>query len=443
MNIVRENRENQTALLKVTVSESDYAEQVDKKLHEFRRKANIPGFRPGMVPMSVINKMYRRGTVAEVAYKVASDACFEYIDKENIDYMGDVMPADEQGSFDFDNDSEHEFLFEIGLAPEVNIELTDKDKITRYAIKVDDKMRESYRTNFMRRYGHLVDVESVKADEAVIGTLDNGQIKAEEAYVGLISMSEEARKPFIGKKVGDVMTVNIEALYPTAAQRASVLGLKEDALADVAPEFQYTITQIRQFAEPELNEEFYKTAFPEGDVTDQEGLNKYFDSQIEAELTRESDYLFYFQLRKYLLDKAALALPEDFLRRWLFAVNEGKYTMEQIDADFASFLDMMRWSVVQKHYVRLNNLSLTEEEVKNEAKAMAASQFAQYGMMNVGDEVLDNYASSMLAKKEEQGKIVDKLYERKVLDAVKEQIKSSKKSVSADEFNKIAAEATK
>ena len=174
MNITRENREGQVAVIKVTVGEADYNEAVDKKLREYRRKANVPGFRPGMVPMSLINKMYRKGVVAETAYKTASDAVFEYIDKEKIDYVGDVLPSDEQGAFDFENNTEHEFVFEIGLAPEVEVELSDKDKLTRYKIKVSDEMRSGFRSNFLRRYGRLVDVEEVTSDEAITGTLDNG-----------------------------------------------------------------------------------------------------------------------------------------------------------------------------------------------------------------------------------------------------------------------------
>ena len=155
MNITRENREGQVSVIKVTVGESDYNEAVEKKLREYRRKANMPGFRPGMVPMSIINKTYRKSAIAETAYKMASDAVFEYLDKEKIDYVGDVLPSDEQGAFDFDNNTEHEFVFEVGLAPEIDIELSEKDKLTKYKIKVSDEMREGYRTNFLRRYGRL------------------------------------------------------------------------------------------------------------------------------------------------------------------------------------------------------------------------------------------------------------------------------------------------
>ena len=443
MNIIKEVRENQTAIIKITVAEADYTAEVDKKLREYKRKANIPGFRPGMVPMGIINKMYRKGVVAETAYKMASDNCFSYIEKEGIDYMGDVLPSDEQGAFDFDNNTEHEFIFELGLAPKVELELTEKDKVTRYKIKVDEEMRSGYRGQFLRTYGRLVDVDVVENDEAVMCTLDNGDIKSEDAYVGLISMSDEERKPFIGKKVGDQMIVNVNELYKSAQQRASVLGVKENELGDIKPEFNLTITKIRKYADPEMNEEFFKMAFPEGNVTSEEQFEKFIDEKIAAELQKESDYVFTNTLREYLVEKANLTLPEEFLKRWLLAINEGKFTMEEIEKDFAPFAEMMKWSAVQKHFAKTLNVEVKQEDMLNEAKAYAAAQFAQYGMMNVADEMLANYAQQILSNKEEANKLIEKVYEQKVIEAVTPLVKVSNKSVTIAELNKILSKKAK
>ena len=443
MNIIKEARKDQTAIIKITVAEADYTAEVDKKLREYKRKANIPGFRPGMVPMGIINKMYRKGVVAEVAYKMASDSCFEYIEKEGIDYMGDVLPSDEQGAFDFDNTTEHEFIFEVGLAPKVELELTEKDKVTRYKIKVDEEMRSGYRGQFLRTYGRLVDVDVVEKDEAVMCTLDNGDIKSEDAYVGLISMSDEERKPFIGKKVGDQMIVNVNELYKSAQQRASVLGVKENELADIKPEFNLTITKIRKYADPEMNEEFFKMAFPEGNVTTEEQFEKFIDEKIAAELKKESDYVFSQTLREYLVEKANLTLPEGFLKRWLLAINEGKFTMEEIEKDFAPFAEMMKWSAVQKHFAKTLGVEVKQEDMLAEAKAYAAAQFAQYGMMNVAEEMLSNYAQQILSNKEEANKLIEKVYEQKVIEAVTPLVKVSNKSVTIAELNKILSKKAK
>lgn len=443
MNIVIENRDDQTSVIKVTVNESDYGQAVDKTLREYKRKANIPGFRPGMVPMGMINKMYRKGVVAEEAYKTASQACFDHIEKEKIDYVGDILPAEEQAQLDFDTDTDHEFVFEIGHAPEVNIELGAKDKVTRYTIKADDKMYDAYRSNFLRRFGRLVDVEKVEKDEALEVTLDNGEMNIADAYVGLISMDEKERKPFIGKKKGDTMDIDINELYKTPAQRASILQVKEEELAGIDPKFKLTITRIRKFAEPELNEELFKEAFPEGEVKDEKGFKEFIEKQISAELGSEAEYILNFEVRKLLMDKAALALPEKFLRRWLFVINEGKFSMEDIDKDFGPFLDMMRWNLIQKYFADKYEIKITPEEATEEAKVYARMQFAQYGMGQVADEMLTNYAGQILSNKEEARKVHDRLYEKKVIETVLPLIKVAEKSVTADEFNKIAEKLVK
>ena len=292
MKITREQRELGTSILKVVVGEQDYGEAVDKMLRDYKRKANVPGFRPGMVPMGIVRKMYGKGAVAEQAYRIASNSVFEYLQKEGIDYVGDVIPSDEQGDFDFENNTEHEFMFEIGEAPKVEVELSAKDKLTYSTIKVDKKMLSAYKDNYLRRYGRLVDVEKVKKDEALTVVLDNGDIKVDDAYVGLISMSDEERKPFIGKKVGAKMEVDVNELYKSASQRAAILKVKEDELETINPKFELEIKQIRQFANPELNEEFFKMAFPAGNVNSEEELDAFLSAEVETELSREADYMF-------------------------------------------------------------------------------------------------------------------------------------------------------
>lgn len=438
MNIVRENLEDGTTLLKATVGEADYNEAVDKALRTYKRKANVPGFRPGMVPMSIINKMYRKGVVAEEAYRTASKGCFDYIEKEKLTLVGDMIPSDKQQPLDFDNDTEYEFAFEVGIAPEINIALSKKDKVKKYAIAIEDKMRDGYRGNFTRRFGKLVDVDSVETEDALTVTLDQPEMKIEEAYVGLIGMSDAARKPFLGKKVGDTMEVDVNELYPNPAQRAAILQVKEPELEGINPKFTLTITKIRRFTEPELNEEFFKMAFPEGNVKTAEEFAQYIDVQILRDLKREADYLFTLDVRKLLLDKANLTLPAAFLKRWLYTINEGKFSMEEIEKDFDKFLDMMKWNLVQKHYVNELKLEVTPEEATEEAKAMAAQQFAYYGMSQVADDMLANYAKSILENKEESRKVYEKIFEQKVIDAVVPQITVSDATVTAEEFAKLA-----
>ncbi len=440
MKITREQRELGTSLLKVVVTEADYGEAVDKMLRDYKRKANIPGFRPGMVPMGVVRKMYGKGAVAEQSYRVASNSVFEYLQKEGIDYVGDVIPSDEQGDFDFENNTEHEFMFEIGEAPKVEVELSAKDKLTYNTIKVDKKMLTAYKDNYLRRYGRLVDVDKVKKDEALTVVLDNGDIRIEDAYVGLISMDDEERKPFVGKKVGAKMEVDINELYKSASQRAAILQVKEDELEGVNPKFNLEITQIRQFANPELNEEFFKMAFPAGNITNEEELNAFLSAEIENELSREADYLFTIRVRNFLMEKAALQMPKEFLKRWLYVINEGKFSKEDIEKDFDGFLMMFTWNYIQKYFIQNAELTVSKEEAEAEAKEFAKAQFAQYGMPSAPEEMVANFSKQILENKEQAQKIYEKLYELKVVEYVKSQVKVTTKAVSSEEFAKMAQE---
>ena len=440
MNITREQRDGGVSIVKVVVGEADYGQAVEKQLREYKRKANVPGFRPGMVPMGIVKKMYGKHVVAEQSYHLASNSVFEYLQKENIDYVGDVIPSEEQGAFDFENGTEFEFVFEFGEAPKIEMTLDAKDKIVYNKIKVDKKMRGDYRSNYLRRYGRLVEVEKVSNDEALSVTLDNGDMRIEEAYVGLISMTEEERKEWKGKKVGYKTTVNINELYKKPEQRAAILSVKPEELESIKPEFELEITKIRRFADPELNEEFFKMAFPAGNVTNEEQFEAFIDEQIEGELKRECDFLFVNTVRNYVVEKAALAMPEEFLKRWLYVINEGKFSREEIEKDFAAFIKMFTWNYLQKHFIKEGDIKVTNEEAKAEAMSFAAMQFAQYGMPNAPEDMLQNFAKQIMDNKEQLQKIYEKLFEEKVVEYIRGMVKVTEKAISADDFAKLASE---
>ena len=440
MNITREQRDGGISILKVVVNEADYGQAVEKQLRDYKRKANVPGFRPGMVPMGIVKKMYGKHVVAEQSYHLASNSVFEYLQKENIDYVGDVIPSEEQGDFDFENNTEFEFVFEIGEAPKIELELSAKDKVTYSKIKVDKKMHNEYRSNYLRRYGRLIDVDKVEKDEALNVTLDNGDMRIEEAYVGLISMTDEERKEWKGKKVGYKTTVNINELYKKPEQRAAILSVKEEELESIKPEFELEITKIRRFADPELNEEFFKMAFPAGNVTSEEELDKFIDEEIERELKRECDFMFANQMRKFIIEKAGLQMPEEFLKRWLYVINEGKFSREEIEKDFAVFINMFTWNYLQKHFITEGDIKVTPEEAKAEAMSFAQMQFAQYGMPSAPADMLEGFAKQIMDNKEQLQKIYEKLFEEKVVEYLRGKIKVTEKAVSAEEFAKLAEE---
>ncbi|MFR9651566.1 MAG: trigger factor [Rikenellaceae bacterium] len=434
MNIVKEGREQGVSLIKVVVSEADYKDAVEKSLREYKRKANVPGFRPGMVPMGVVKKMYGKGVLAEQSYQIASQAVFEYLKENNIDYLGDILPSDEQGDFDFDNGTEFEFAFEIGEAPAFENNFSVDDVVNYYTIKIEEQMHNDYRSNYLRKFGRLVDVDTIESDEALTVTLDNGDLRLEDAYVGLISMSEEERAPFIGKAKGDKMSVNVNELYKKPEQRASILSVSQEELESINPEFELEITGIRKFADPELNEEFFKMAFPAGDVTSEAELDAYVDKQIAVELAKESDNLFAAQLSNYAREKANLQMPEAFLKRWLLAINEGRFSMEEIERDFAPFMDMYKWNFIQKRIIEAEQITVTPEDALAEAKAIAQAQLAQYGMGTAPDDMLENYAKQMLSTKEQGQKIYEQLFERSVVNSIKSKITIKSEEISLEEF---------
>ena len=440
MNITREQRDGGISVLKVVVGEADYGKAVENQLREYKRKAQIPGFRPGMVPMGIVKKMYGKHVLAEQSYHIASNSVFEYLQKENIDYVGDVIPSEEQGEFDFENGTEFEFMFEIGEAPKIDINFTAKDKVVYNKIKVDKKMHTEYRTNYLRRYGRLVEVDKVANDEALNVTLDNGDMRIEEAYVGLISMSDEERKAWKNKKVGYKTKVNINELYKKPEQRAAVLSVKENELESINPEFELEIRKIRRFADPELNEEFFKMAFPAGNVTNEEELDKFFVEEIERELKRETDFMFVNAVRNFIIEKANIQMPEEFLKRWLYVINEGKFSREEIEKDFGAFIKMFTWNYLQKHFITEGELKVSQEEAKAEAMQFAAMQFAQYGMPSAPQDMLENFAKQIMDNKEQLQKIYEKLYEEKVVEYIRGKVKVTEKAISADEFAKIASE---
>ena len=440
MNITREQREGGLSILKVVVNEADYGQAVEKQLRDYKRKANVPGFRPGMVPMGIVKKMYGKHIVAEQSYHLASNSVFEYLQKENIDYVGDVIPSEEQGEFDFENNTEFEFVFEIGEAPKIELELSAKDKITYNKIKVDKKMHDDFRANYLRRYGRLVEVEKVEKDEALNVTLDNGDMRIEEAYIGLISMTDEERAAWIGKEVGYKTTVNINELYKKPEQRAAILSVKEEELESIKAEFEVEITKIRRFAEPELNEEFFKMAFPAGNVNSEEELDKFIDEEIERELKRECDFMFVNQMRKFIIEKAGIQMPEEFLKRWLYVINEGKFSREEIEKDFPAFINMFTWNYLQKHFITEGEIKVSPEEAKAEAISFAQMQFAQYGMPSAPADMLENFAKQIMDNKEQLQKIYEKLFEERVVEYLRGKVKVTEKAVSADDFAKLAQE---
>ncbi len=442
MKVTRTDLEGQSILLSVLVQKDDYTTAVEKQLKDYRKKAQIPGFRAGMAPMSIIKKMHGKSITIDTVYKMATDKAFEEIKEQDIEPLGDLMPAENQPQIDFDNAEEFEFVFEVGMAPKFEANFTAEDTVEKFVLNPTEEMISGYTENYLRRYGKLEDVPAVVKEEAITCNLDNQEIRIEDAYVGLISMSDEDRAPFIGKVVGDKMTVNVNELYKDVKQRCAILSLKEEELEGINPEFELEITKVRAFVSPEVNEEFLAMAFPEGDVKTPEEFTAKMLENVNAELASQVEFKYEDNIRDFSLAKFDLTLPENFLKRWLYSINEEKFSMEEIEKEFPQFAKMMKWDLVKRAVVKADSLEIKEEDVKAEAKEMALAQFRQYGMASVNDDMLENFAGQILGNKEEARKIFDRVGEKKVVAAIAAKVTVKEVKMSVEEFSaKMQAEA--
>lgn len=437
MNVKLENKENQIALITVNVELNDYADAVEKALKNYRKNAKVPGFRPGMVPMNLINKMYRKGTIAEQAYRIASEAAFKHITDNKINALGDLMPASEQDNIDFENQNNFDFCFKIGVAPEIKLNFTKKDKVEKMIITPSQEMLDGYKDNLLRQYGSLVETDVVENEEALTVNLTNGDVTVDDTYISLISLDDKKRKPFIGKKVGDKIKVNINDIYPDAKQRAAVLSVKETELDAVSPKFELEIVAIKKFQTPELNDDFFAKAYPNKEVTNAQQFEEKVQNDVQAELNEQTAFKFQDAVREMAVNKADAVFPDEFMKEWLLAINEGKFTKEQIDAEYPQFLEMMKWDIVKRDVSKDNGVKVEEADVVNEAKNMAAQQFRYYGMANASEEMLDGFAKQILGDKEQGRKIADRVAENKVIDAIVGKITVTEKNITVEQFTKL------
>ncbi len=448
MNITKENKEGLNAVIKVNIEEKDYREKVNKIIKDYKKKARIDGFRTGHVPEGLIRKMYGKAILVDEVNKLISESLTKYIREENLKVLGEPLPSkEEQKEINFDTDKDFEFAFEVGLAPEVEIKLSKRDKVPYYDIKVDDELRQKQIEQLTKQFGSFASVEEIADKEMLKGDfveLDDEKkpkedgIKADDVTISLEMMKdEEILKQFIGKKVGDKVVFNVRKAYPNDTEISSMLRIDKDKAEQVQGDFEYEIKNIQKFVPAEVNQELFDKAYGEGNVKSEEEFKEKVTEGIKQSLVKESDYRFGVDAKKKLVKKFDPELPEQFLKRWLMESNEGKLTEEQLDNDFPAFIEDLKWQLIKDQIAKDEEIKIAEEEVLATAKELTAMQFQQYGMGGLPDEHLENYAKEILKKDEERRKIQDKLQEDKVLENLKEKIKLDTKAVSVKEFEKI------
>ena len=447
MNIVRENISDLTAVLKVQINQDDYTGRVDDVLKDYRKKARIDGFRPGKVPAGMIKKMYGKGVLIEEVNKLISESLTNYIRDEKLNVLGEPLPNENQKTIDFDNATDFEFAFDIALSPEVEVKLTKRDKVVYYDIKVDEKLLENHTDNYARRFGEFVQTKETTDHEMLTGNFaqlnENNEvvedgIKAEEVKITIEYIKdEEIKKTFAGKKVGDVVVFDVRKAYPSDSEIASMLRIDKEAAKDLNGNFQFEISKIESFQKAEIDQDLFDKAFGKDVVKSEEEFKAKVTEEIKANFSKETDYRFLVDAKNKLVKKINPELPVEFLKRWLTVINEGKFTAEQIEEQFPKFEEDLKWQIIKDHIIRVNEIKVEEEDALAVAKEVTAAQFAQYGLMNLTDDQLANYAQEILKNNDQKRDLYERAFENKVLSFIKESVKLDSKEVTIDEFQKI------
>ena len=424
-----------TYQLNVNIEKADAQEKKKKALNEYRKKVEIRGFRKGMAPMSLVEKMHGIQALVETVNQMISEAINNHIAENKLNILGEPLPNEEkQKEIDWENDESYEFVFDIALAPKVEFTLSKDDKIVSYNVAVSEEAKKAYKSNMLKQFGKLENTESVKEEDFIIADLEQGENKVEGTYITLRQMAQEAKGQFIGKKTGESFEVNVHETFVNETDRAALLKVKKEELASVEPMWKVTIKEVKTFVEAEQTQEIYDRMFGEGVVTDEAGFEAKVAERIALEYKQESDFRFVLDAREYLLNKTNIELPEEFMKKWLFTINEGKFTMEDIEKDFALFCKDFRWQMISQYIMREQKMEITREEVLAAAKQIAKYQFAMYGLNDVPEEQLNHYAESILANEKEGRRIVEKTEQDKVIGYVKSVVTLEEKEVSIEDL---------
>jgi trigger factor len=449
MNVIREDIQAGTALLKVQIAPADYQSKVNASLEKYRKQAKIPGFRPGKTPMGLIQKQYGKAVLGEELNKIVNDALYKYIQEEKIEILGNPIPKDDvEVKGDFNQPTDFEFAFEIGLLPKFNIELSPKSKFDYVKVKIDDTLLDKQIDDLRRRYGKLVASEEVGEKDMILGQFvelnddetikDQGIMHSSTISVEFIE-DKELLKTFKWKKIGDKVIVDPKKVSRGDKDLAAMLGIKEENLSSISSKFQLTINEIRHMEMAELNQELFDKLFGEGAISSEKELKERISVDLERMFENDSDRLLTNKVYDELMDKTNLELPKDFLKRWIKLTNEKPISMEEIDSQFDGYEKSMKWQLIQGQIFKENDLKLDQREVLEFTKGLLINQYAQYGIPSPEEKELNEAAIRVLSNKEESSRIYEMISETKLTEYFKNTVKLNEKLVPYDDFIKIAS----
>ena len=448
MNIDRNNIDELTARLTVTVEPADYASRVDKILNDYRKNAQYPGFRKGKAPMALIRKQYAAPVLADEMNKIISEELSAYIQKEELNILGNPIPeTSTEASGNWEKPENFTFAYEIGLAPRIDLKFGWGAKFTRHIIKVDKKAVEAALTDHMRRHGSISEQEVATETDLLLGhftQLDgqgnplDGGIES-DSNIALEHLEDrKTRKMLTGAKVGDVFEVDPHKVSHGHDDLGKMLGISHEEVHGIKGNFRFEIKEIKRLTPHANNQELWNKVLGKDVVSSEKEFREQVAQELESQFERDAEYIFRRRFVVDLIEHMKIQMPDAFLKRWIQMNNEQPLSDEQLEKEYPSYADSMRWQLLQQAVMKESEMRVTSEELENEAKRMIGAQYAQYGMPLEG-EMLDNFAKNALSNDDERRRIADVIIERKVIDDLKPRVTIKEKSVSFEEFAKVAA----
>ena len=420
--------------LTLTVSKEDYADNKKKRLSEYRKKAEFKGFRKGMVPMSLVEKMYGQNALVDSVNDVIAEALNNFIKENNLKVLGEPLPSEDTPHNVWEDGNDFNFKFDLAQNPEISFELSASDEVPYYTITVTEAAKKEMKENILKQFGSLEEGKKAKADDFLIVDFEQGDLKVEGTYVAIRSIAEAVKESFVGVKAGDVLDVNVNEAFENETDRAAMLKVSKDELAGLEPVFKMTVKNVKTFVNAPLTEETFEKAF--GVKTEAE-FDAKIEERIRAEYTQEADFRFNKDARNFLVEKAGVTVAENFLKRWIYVINDGKFTMEDIEKEWDLFIADYKWQMVRSYLMEKYNVKVEESDLLASAKGFAAYQFAMYGMNNVPEEQLEAFAKNILSQEEQGRRIIDQVENEKTVAAVREVVTLKKKKISVEKFREL------
>lgn len=451
MNISFENPDKVNGLLTITVEEADYKENVEKTLNDYRKKANYPGFRPGMVPMGLVKKQFGTSAKMDAINKLIGEQIYKYVNDNKIQMLGEPLPSEKQEPQDLEKGTTFTFVFDIAVAPEFKMVLDGHNKLDHYTITVDDELIDRQVEMFASRAGSYDKAEVFEGNDMLKGDIRelDAQGNTKEGGItveGAVLMPEyikvdDQKKLFEGAKLGDIITFNPKKAYPeNDTEISSLLKIEREEAKDLTADFSYQITEIQRFKKHEINQELFDQLFGEGTVKNEEEFRNKIAEGLKEQLAVDADYKFILDVRAYCEKKVGkLEYPDALLKRIMLNNNQDKGE-EFVEKNYEQSIKELTWHMIKEQLVAARDIKIEDADVLDAAKETARTQFAQYGMNNVPDEYVENYAKEILKKKENVDGLVDRAIDRKLVVALKDSVKLNEKEISLDDFNKMMQE---